>query len=316
MTQKLRLIFMGSTDFSVPSLTQLAAHHDVVAVWTQPPRKSGRGMKLTPTPIAREAERLGIECFWPERLTDEAEQARIAAYNCDVAIVVAYGLILQQAVLDIPRFGCINGHASLLPRWRGAAPLQRALEAGDTMTGVTAMQMEKGLDTGPMLETLKIDIKPKMTSGMLHDKLSVMTADVLIMTLAKLTAGCLVPKPQPEDGVTYAAKISAEDAALDLQDSAVNCARIICAYSPVPGAWLTTAEGRLKLFSATAQPASGTIFPPTTYLGMDEDGNMRLSCGATSELLVGEVQPAGKQKMPAQDFINGYRLQVGSSILG
>ena len=316
MTQKLRLIFMGSPDFSVPSLTQLAAHHDVVAVWTPPPRKSGRGMKLTPTPIAREAERLGIECFWPERLTDEAEQARIAAYNCDVAIVVAYGLILPQAVLDIPRFGCINGHASLLPRWRGAAPLQRALEAGDTMTGVTAMQMEKGLDTGPMLETLKIDIKPKMTSGMLHDKLSVMTADVLIMTLAKLTAGCLVPKPQPEEGVTYAAKISAEDAALDLQDSAVNCARIICAYSPVPGAWLTTAEGRLKLFSATAQPASGTIFPPTTYLGMDEDGNMRLSCGATSELLVGEVQPAGKQKMPAQDFINGYRLQVGRSILG
>jgi len=316
MTQKLRLIFMGSPDFSVPSLTQLAAHHDVVAVWTQPPRKSGRGMKLTPTPIAREAERLGIECFWPERLTDEAEQARIAAYNCDVAIVVAYGLILPQAVLDIPRFGCINGHASLLPRWRGAAPLQRALEAGDTMTGVTAMQMEKGLDTGPMLETLKFDIKPKMTSGMLHDKLSVMTADVLIMTLAKLTAGCLVPKPQPEEGVTYAAKISAGDAALDLQDSAVNCARIICAYSPVPGAWLTTAEGRLKLFSATAQPASGTIFPPTTYLGMDEDGNMRLSCGATSELLVGEVQPAGKQKMPAQDFINGYRLQVGRSILG
>ena len=316
MTQKLRLIFMGSPDFSVPSLTQLAAHHDVVAVWTQPPRNSGRGMKLTPTPIACEAERLGIECFWPGRLTDEAEQARIAAYNCDVAIVVAYGLILPQAVLDIPRFGCINGHASLLPRWRGAAPLQRALEAGDTMTGVTAMQMEKGLDTGPMLETLKIDIKPKMTSGMLHDKLSVMTADVLIMTLAKLTAGCLVPKPQPEEGVTYAAKISAEDAALDLQDSAVNCARIICAYSPVPGAWLTTAEGRLKLFSATAQPASGTIFPPTTYLGMDEDGNMRLSCGATSELLVGEVQPAGKQKMPAQDFINGYRLQVGRSILG
>ena len=316
MTQKLRLIFMGSPDFSVPSLTQLAAHHDVVAVWTQPPRKSGRGMKLTPTPIAREAERLGIECFWPERLTDEAEQARIAAYNCDVAIVVAYGLILPQAVLDIPRFGCINGHASLLPRWRGAAPLQRALEAGDTMTGVTAMQMEQGLDTGPMLETLKIDIKPKMTSGMLHDKLSVMTADVLIMTLAKLTAGCLVPKPQPEEGVTYATKISAEDAALDLQDSAVNCARIICAYSPVPGAWLTTAEGRLKLFSATAQPASGTIFPPATYLGMNEDGNMRLSCGATSELLVGEVQPAGKQKMPAQDFINGYRLQVGRSILG
>ena len=316
MTQKLRLIFMGSPDFSVPSLTQLAAHHDVVAVWTQPPRKSGRGMKLTPTPIAREAERLGIECFWPERLTDEAEQARIATYNCDVAIVVAYGLILPQAVLDIPRFGCINGHASLLPRWRGAAPLQRALEAGDTMTGVTAMQMEKGLDTGPMLETLKIDIKPKMTSGMLHDKLSVMTADVLIMTLAKLTAGCLVPKPQPEEGVTYAAKISAEDAALDLQDSAVNCARIICAYSPVPGAWLTTAEGRLKLFSATAQPASGTTFPPATYLGMDEDGNIRLSCGATSELLVGEVQPAGKQKMPAQDFINGYRLQVGRSILG
>ena len=316
MTQKLRLIFMGSPDFSVPSLTQLAAHHDVVAVWTQPPRKSGRGMKLTPTPIAREAERLGIECFWPERLTDEAEQARIAAYNCDVAIVVAYGLILPQAVLDIPRFGCINGHASLLPRWRGAAPLQRALEAGDTMTGVTAMQMEQGLDTGPMLEKLKIDIKPKMTSGILHDKLSVMTADVLIMTLAKLTAGCLVPKPQPEEGVTYAAKISAEDAALDLQDSAVNCARIICAYSPVPGAWLTTAEGRLKLFSATAQPASGTIFPPATYLGMNEDGNMRLSCGATSELLVGEVQPAGKQKMPAQDFINGYRLQVGRSILG
>ena len=316
MTQKLRLIFMGSPGFSVPSLTQLAAHHDVVAVWTQPPRKSGRGMKLTPTPIAREAERLGIECFWPERLTDEAEQARIAAYNCDVAIVVAYGLILPQAVLDIPRFGCINGHASLLPRWRGAAPLQRALEAGDTMTGVTAMQMEQGLDTGPMLEKLKIDIKPKMTSGILHDKLSVMTADVLIMTLAKLTAGCLVPKPQPEEGVTYATKISAEDAALDLQDSAVNCARIICAYSPVPGAWLTTAEGRLKLFSATAQPASGIIFPPATYLGMNEDGNMRLSCGATSELLVGEVQPAGKQKMPAQDFINGYRLQVGRSILG
>ena len=316
MTQKLRLIFMGSPDFSVPTLTQLASLHDVVAVWTQPPRKSGRGMKLTPTPIAREAERLGITCYWPDRLTDEAEQARIAAYDCDVAIVVAYGLILPQAVLDIPRFGCINGHASLLPRWRGAAPLQRAIEAGDTMTGVTAMQMEKGLDTGPILATLKIDINPKMTFGMLHNRLSVMTADVLTITLAKLTAGSLVSQPQQEDGITYATKISAEDAALDLQDNAVNCARIICAYSPVPGAWLTTSDGRLKLFSATAQPATGTIFPPTTYLDIDDDGNMRLSCGANSELRVGEVQPAGKQKMPAQDFINGYRLQVGRSILG
>jgi methionyl-tRNA formyltransferase len=134
-----------------------------------------------------EAERLGITCYWPDRLTDEAEQARIAAYDCDVAVVVAYGLILPQAVLDIPRFGCINGHASLLPRWRGAAPLQRAIEAGDTMTGVTAMQMEKGLDTGPILAKLKIDINPKMTFGMLHNRLSVMTADVLTITLAKLT---------------------------------------------------------------------------------------------------------------------------------
>ena len=315
MTKRLRLIFMGSPYFSVPSLSQLATLHDIVAVYTQPPRKSGRGMKLRPTAVATEAQKLGIDCFCPENLSDKAEQERLEAFQCDVAIVVAYGLILSQDVLDIPRFGCINGHASLLPRWRGPAPIKRAIEAGDSMTGVTSMQMERGLDTGPMLDTLKIDIGTKMTAGQLHDRLSVMTADVLTMTLAKLQAGTLRPSTQPNEGVTYAAKISAEDAALNLQDNAAKNARIIRAYSPAPGAWLTVADGRLKLFSAIARPAVGSPFPPATFLGLDDKGGMRLSCGNASELVIQEVQLAGKQKMAARDFINGYRLEIGRSIL-
>ena len=204
----LSMVFMGSPAFSVPSLQRLADRYSVKAVYTQPPRKSGRGMKLRQTDVGAAAEKMGLPCFWPETLKDPSICEELAAHEADIFVVVAYGLLLPQAILDLPRFGCVNGHASLLPRWRGAAPIQRAIEAGDRKTGVCTMLMEKGLDTGPVFDRYETDIPANITAGQLHDRLCLMTADLLCTTLDKIAAGTAMTTPQAANGVVYAPKIS------------------------------------------------------------------------------------------------------------
>ena len=236
----LSLIFMGSPAFSVPSLQRLADRYSVKAVYTQPPRKSGRGMKLRQTDVGAAAEKMGLPCFWPETLKDPAICEELAAHEADIFVVVAYGLLLPQAILDLPRLGCVNGHASLLPRWRGAAPIQRAIEAGDRKTGVCTMLMEKGLDTGPVFDRCETDIPANITAGQLHDRLCLMTADLLCTTLDKIATGTAMATPQAADGVVYAPKISTEDARLDLTRTARHLQDKINAFNPSPGSFIDT----------------------------------------------------------------------------
>ena len=315
----MRLIFMGSPDFAVPSLERLADRHEVLAVYTQPPRPAGRGMAQLATPVARAAQARGLPVFWPDSLQDKDSQAQLAKASPQVIIVVAYGLLLPQPVLDLPVLGCINAHASLLPRWRGAAPIQRAIEAGDAETGICAMQMEKGLDTGPVLDRCRLDISPGMTAGQLHDRLAEMAADCLAVLLDRLDAGERpAAQPQAEDGVLYAAKISNQESELMLDQPAAVLARKINAFDPVPGSWIRLAGGgRLKL----AGPAFAPLPPPDTkllpeghFIGLDAAENMLISCGVGSCLSISQLQPPGKNQMPAKAFLNGRNWQPGQLI--
>ena len=257
--KKARLVFMGSPDFSVPSLRTLHENFDVCAVYTQPPRKAGRGMKLQQTAVASCAKSLGLPCFSPLRLRGNTEEEdRLASFDADIFVVIAYGLILPKSVLEIPPLGCINGHASLLPRWRGAAPIQRAIEAGDSATGVTIMHMEEGLDTGRMLSHSRVEISQGMTAGQLHDVLSDLTADLMIPAIKGMMAGQITPAPQPEAGVTYAHKITNSETRLSFDLSAAELARKICAFSQFPGKhrkgpapfWAEAQQTALKLPAA------------------------------------------------------------------
>jgi methionyl-tRNA formyltransferase len=315
----MQLIFMGSPDFAVPSLERLADRHEVLAVYTQPPRPAGRGMAERPTPVAAAAKLRGLPVHWPISLRDPDVQARLAAARPAVIIVVAYGLLLPQAVLDLPPLGCINAHASLLPRWRGAAPIQRALEAGDDKTGICAMQMEAGLDTGPVLDCQQLQIPAGMTAGQLHDRLAEMAADCLEALLDRLQAGELLSvRPQPEDQVLYAAKISNAESELMLDQPAAILACKINAFDPVPGSWVRLAGGgRLKLagpaFAQTARPDAKPL-PPGHFIGLDGAGNMLISCGEASQLSIGQLQPPGKKPMSAKAFLNGRNWQPGQLI--
>lgn len=252
----MRVIFMGTPDFSVPILDAIVeGGHEVVAVYSQPPRPAGRGKKERPSPVQARAEALGLPVRHPVSLKGEDAQAEFAAFGADVAVVVAYGLILPQAVLDAPRLGCVNIHASDLPRWRGAAPIQRAIMAGDTETGVCLMQMEAGLDTGPVLQRVKVDIGPEDTAGELHDRLSDAGAEMIRSALGKL--GDLVPEPQPETGVTYAEKIAKSEAKVDWNASAPHIDGQIRGLSPFPGAWTMVQGKRLKLLRSRVAEGRG-----------------------------------------------------------
>ena len=301
----LSVVFMGSPAFSVPSLQRLADRYSVKAVYTQPPRKSGRGMKLRQTDVGVAAEKMGLPCFWPENLKDRTTYEELATYEADIFVVVAYGLLLPQAILDLPKFGCVNGHASLLPRWRGAAPIQRAIEAGDRKTGICTMLMEKGLDTGPVFDRLETDLPADMTAGELHDRLCLLTADVLCTTLNKIAAGTAITTPQAAEGVVYAPKISPEEAHLDLSHSANCLERKIKAFNPSPGAFVETAFGRLKLLSGQAITALQSNFPPGYFIGLSATDGLILSCGEKTALEIKRLQPAGKQAMTARDWLNG-----------
>ena len=316
----LSVIFMGSPAFSVPSLQRLADRYSVKAVYTQPPRKSGRGMKLRQTDVGAAAEKMGLPCFWPETLKDPAICEELAAHEADIFVVVAYGLLLPQAILDLPRFGCVNGHASLLPRWRGAAPIQRAIEAGDRKTGVCTMLMEKGLDTGPVFDRCETDIPANITAGQLHDRLCLMTADLLCTTLDKIAAGTAMTTPQAADGVVYAPKISTEEARLDLTLTAGQLQGKINAFNPSPGAFIETGLGRLKLLSGQSVAEAHSVLPsgcflPGYFLGLSASGGLILSCGGQTALEINRLQPAGKQAMAARDWLNGVQLSPGQPLI-
>lgn len=313
---KLRIVYMGSPDFAIPSLDLLAQNHDICAVYTQPPRRSGRGMQEQPVPLARHALEMGLPVQSPISLNDKDVHRELAAYDADLFIVVAYGLFLPQTVLDIPRYGCLNGHASLLPRWRGAAPIQRAIEAGDSETGMSVMLMEAGLDTGPVLATRLLEITSEMNAGDLHDALAGMNAVLLDETLARLNDALLNRTPQSDKGVTYAAKISVDDAHIDWHKSAAVLACHIRAYAPYPGAWCSGAKGRLRVLEAYHSPTSqNTTAQPGTFAGQDDKGNMQIMTG-DGILCITCVQPAGKNPMPARNYFNGIRLAVGDALAG
>ena len=314
IADKLSVIFMGSPDFAVPSLKRLAERYDVKAVFTQPPRKSGRGLKLRPTAIGAAAEQLGLPCYWPETLNAADTQDQLAAFKADLFVVVAYGLLLPQAVLDIPVYGCVNGHASLLPRWRGAAPIQRAIEAGDSRTGISTMLMQKGLDTGPVFDTRQTDITEDMTAGELHDILADQTADLLCVTLDKISAGEAQAVAQPEEGVSYAHKISSADSQIHLDQPADTLQRKINAYTPYPGAFVETSFGRLKLIQARPADAAGQPMPPGQFCGLSDEGGLILACGQNTALEVAWLQPAGKKAMTARAWLNGHSLCPGQSL--
>ena len=254
----MRLIFMGTPDFAVPTLVELAARgHDIAAVYTRAPKPAGRGMDTQVTPVEREARRLALKVFTPKTLKDEAAQTEFRAHKADAAIVVAYGLILPKPILEAPKFGCFNVHASLLPRWRGAGPINRAIIAGDAETGVTVMQMDEGLDTGAMAMVERTPIAADATAGDLHDKLARLGADAMLRALAALERGTLTPKPQPDAGVTYAQKISKDETRIDWNKPWQEVHNHIRGLSPFPGAWFEVGGVRVKALRSTKGQGSG-----------------------------------------------------------
>ncbi|TMM52969.1 methionyl-tRNA formyltransferase [Sulfitobacter sabulilitoris] len=299
----MRVIFMGTPAFSVPVLDALVdAGHDIVCVYCQPPRPAGRGKKDRPGPVQLRAEALGLPVRHPTSLKTDEAQADFAALQADVAVVVAYGLILPQTILDAPLQGCLNIHASLLPRWRGAAPIQRAIMAGDARTGVCIMQMEAGLDTGPVLLRRATDIGAADTAADLHDRLSVIGAELIVEALAQLND--LTPVPQPQEGVSYAAKIDKAEARIDWRRPAVEIDRLIRGLSPFPGAWFESEGTRIKVLASRL--ASGTGVPGTVL-----HDPLRVVCGGGAVEVL-RLQRAGRGAQSADDFLRGRGLPAGT----
>ncbi|MFT5343405.1 MAG: methionyl-tRNA formyltransferase [Paracoccaceae bacterium] len=299
----MRLIFMGTPDFSVPVLEVLvAAGHDIAAVYCQPPRPAGRGKKDRPSPVQKRAEALGLAVRYPVSLRSADVQDEFTALNADLAVVVAYGLILPQVVLDAPKHGCLNIHASLLPRWRGAAPIHRAIMAGDAETGVCIMQMEAGLDTGPVLLREATIISATETTGQLHDRLSEIGAGLIVQALAEL--GSLVPVTQPDDGVTYAAKIDKAEAHVDWARPAVEVDRLIRGLSPFPGAWTDMIGQRVKLLASICVQGQGA--PGETL-----DDTLTVACG-TGAVKMLRLQRAGKGAQDSETFLRGWPVAKGA----
>ena len=297
----MRVVFMGTPDFSVPVLDALVdAGHEIAAVYCQPPRPAGRGKKDRPTPVHARATELGFEVRTPVSLKNE--QASFSALNADVAVVVAYGLILPQSILDAPRLGCLNIHASLLPRWRGAAPIHRAIMAGDAQTGVCIMQMEAGLDTGPVLLRDVTDIGATETTGALHDRLSEMGATLIIEALERHES--LTPEPQPADGVTYAEKIDKAEARVDWTDPADAVDRKIRGLSPFPGAWSEVGGHRVKFLASCVAQGNGAP-------GQVLDESLTVACGRGAVELL-RLQRAGKGPQDKADFLRGLPLPPGT----
>lgn len=307
----LRIVFMGTPEFAVPTLVEiLAAGHDVVAVYTQPPRPAGRGMDERKSPVHLQAEQSGIPVFTPTSLKGATEQEVFRSHNADVGVVVAYGLILPKPILEAPAYGCLNLHASALPRWRGAAPIQRAIMAGDTETAVMVMRMDEGLDTGPICLAERVPIGSNTTAGELHDELARVGASLMVRALAALERGSLDATPQPDTGVTYAAKIDKAEARIDFSRPAAQVHNLIRGLSPYPGAWfeagLAGRRERIKVLRSELVEGSGA---PGTIL----DDKLTVACGEGAVRLV-LLQRAGRKPMPADEFLRGFELAPGTQL--
>jgi methionyl-tRNA formyltransferase len=303
----LRIVFAGTPGFAVPALDALADAHPVVGVLTQPDRPAGRGLALACSAVKQRALQLGLPVAQPDTLAaaspaGAAARAQLAAWAPDVMVVVAYGLILPRDLLALPRHGCLNIHASLLPRWRGAAPIQRALLAGDERTGVTIMQMAEGLDTGDVLRTAELPIPPTATAAELHDTLAALGATAVLATLSDLEAGRLRPQPQDAAAATYAAKLGKAEGAVDWQADAALVDRRIRAYAPWPAATTLLAGEPVKLLRSRLLEAQGRADEPGTILGLDGEW-LRVACGS-GVVGIGELQRAGRRRVPARDFAN------------
>jgi methionyl-tRNA formyltransferase len=304
----LRVVFMGTPEFAVPTLSGIvAAGHSVVAVYTQPPRPAGRGMAERMSAVHRFAVDNGLTVLAPPSLKSGEEQKAFAAHRADIGVVVAYGLILPKPILAAPREGCLNLHASDLPRWRGAAPIQRAIMAGDRETAAAVMRMDEGLDTGPVCLTRRVAIGPDTTAGELHDALAAQGAELMVEALAALEQGTLHCSGQPTEGVTYAAKIAKDETRIDFTRPARAVHDHVRALSPAPGAWVEVASGgkpeRLKVLRTAVAEGSGV---PGTILGAD----LTIACGSGAVRIL-EVQRGGKKPMGAEEFLRGFPLQPG-----
>ncbi len=303
----LKIVFMGTPDFSVPALVALLGQgHDIVACYCQPPRPAGRGMELRKSPVHEKAESFGIPVFTPASLKGEDEQALFTGHDADLAVVVAYGLILPAAVLNAPHLGCYNIHASLLPRWRGAAPIQRAIMAGDSETGVTIMKMDEGLDTGPMALVDKLPIAPDMTAGELHDDLARLGGDLIVRAVSALERDLLTLTPQPDDGVVYADKIAKAESRIDWSLPAETVHNHIRGLSPFPGAWFEMGDKkeRVKVLRSTLCEGQGEP-------GKVVDDALAVACGSGAVRLT-RLQRAGKKPAGADEFLRGARLARGT----
>jgi len=313
MADRLRIAFMGTPEFALPTLRALIdAGHEVACVYTQPPSRSGRGHKTQPSPVQQEAEKRGLEVRAPASLKDADAQSAFAELQLDAAVVVAYGLILPEPILQAPRLGCLNVHASLLPRWRGAAPIQRAILAGDAETGVTIMQMDAGLDTGPILSTERVEIGLDTDCGQLHDRLAELGGRLIGPALQGLASGEIEPQPQPERGALYAEKLAPEDRKLDWRRPAIELERLVRAFAPKPAATAELPDGEtLKVLRAEIAPPApsgtraGTVLDPSRFTVATGLGALRLV----------QVQRGGKQPMDAETFLRGYTLERGQ-VLG
>ncbi|WP_429931625.1 methionyl-tRNA formyltransferase [Agrobacterium vitis] len=309
----LRMIFMGTPDFSVPILNALHdAGHQIVAVYSQPPRPAGRrGLDLTKSPIHQQAEKLGLPVLTPLNFKAQDDRDAFAAHQADVAVVVAYGLLLPEAILSGTRLGCYNGHASLLPRWRGAAPIQRAIMAGDTQTGMMVMKMDKGLDTGPVALTRRLTITPDMTAGELHDALSQIGAEAMVEAMAKLEAGDLPLTAQPEDDVVYATKIDKAETRINFSKPATQVHNDIRGLSPFPGAWfeadINGKPERIKVLASKLAESIETAEVPGTVL----DDALTIACGLGAVRLV-RLQKAGGKPLDAAEFLRGTPIGAGT----
>jgi methionyl-tRNA formyltransferase len=307
----MRLIFMGTPDFAVPTLVELAASgHKIAAVYTRAAKPAGRGLAEQPTPVEREAKRRGVPVFTPKTLRDEAALSEFRAHKADAAVVVAYGLILPKAVLDAPRLGCFNVHASLLPRWRGAAPINRAIMAGDKDSGVTIMKMDEGLDTGAVAMAERIAIAPDMTAGELHGTLARLGGGLMACALAGLESGTLTLTAQPQDGVTYATKLTNAETRIDWAKPWNEVHNHIRGLSPFPGAWFELGGGRVKALRSTKGEGQITL---NGVPGSVLDDKLTIACNSGAVRLT-QVQRAGKQPMNADDFLRGTPVKAGAKV--
>jgi methionyl-tRNA formyltransferase len=322
----LRIVFMGSPTFAVPTLAEIiGAGHEVVAVYSQPPRPAGRGQAERLQPVHQSANDFGIACFTPKGLRGALAAEQMRAHNADVAVVVAYGIILPPTILDAPRFGCLNLHGSLLPRWRGAAPIQRAVMAGDTQTGVMVMQMEAGLDTGPVCMAEPLAIADDATAGSVHDALSRLGAGLMVRALSAIERGSLVAIAQATDGITYAHKIDKSESRIDFSANATAVHNHIRGLSPVPGAWFEigarSQRERIKILRSIVVDVDGppkvvepsVVEPSVAKPGIVLDNSLTIACGQGAIRIV-EAQRAGKRPMTAAELLRGFEIPKGTAL--